>query len=44
MGEDLLKIIDNNIISETKLKLPKLKKIKHIGSAPKMKLPKLKKI
>ena len=44
MGDDLLKIIDNNVSFETKLKLPKLKKINKKETAPKIKLPKLKKI
>ena len=44
MGDDLLKIIDNNISFETKLKLPKLKKINKKETAPKIRLPKLKKI
>ena len=44
MGEDLLKIIENNTPSKAKLKLPKLKKISGQETPPKIKLPKLKKI
>ena len=44
MGEELLKIFDKHIPSETALKLPKLKKVDSQKTTPNIKLPRLKKI